>query len=172
MIYLLLFWEFFKVGLLAIGGGLVTVPFLFELSDKYAWFSHQELADMIAISESTPGPLGVNMATYAGFNTAGILGGVIATIGLTTPSVIVIIWITRVLSRFKDNAYVQTGFYAIRPAVVALILAATLQLFRLAVVDVLSAVICAVFFAAIHFIKLHPIVYILLGMAVGIVLKL
>ena len=171
MIYFLLFWEFFKVGLLAIGGGLVTVPFLFELSDKYAWFSHQELADMIAISESTPG-LGVNMATYAGFNTAGILGGVIATIGLTTPSVIVIVWITRVLSRFKENPYLQSGFYAIRPAVVALILGASLQLFRLAVVDVLSAVLCAVFFVAIHFIKIHPIVYILLGMAAGIVLKL
>ena len=172
MIYLLLFWEFFKVGLLAIGGGLVTVPFLFELSDKYAWFSHQELADMIAISESTPGPLGVNMATYAGFNTAGILGGVIATIGLTTPSVIVIVWITGILSRFKENPYLQSGFYAIRPAVVALILGASLQLFRLAVVDILSAVLCVVFFAAIHFIKIHPIVYILLGMAVGIVLKL
>lgn len=172
MIYVLLFWEFFKIGLLAIGGGLVTVPFLFNLSDKYGWFSHQELADMIAISESTPGPLGVNMATYAGFNTAGVWGGMIATIGLTLPSLIVIVWVSKMLFRFKDNCYLQTGFYAIRPAVVALILGASVQLFNLAVVNVLTAVICAAFFAAIHFIRLHPIVYILLGAVVGIVLKL
>ncbi len=172
MIYVLLFWEFFKIGLLAIGGGLVTVPFLFELSDKYGWFSHQKLADMIAISESTPGPLGVNMATYAGFNAAGIWGGIIATIGLTLPSLVVIVWVSKMLFRFRDNCYVQTGFYAIRPAVVALILGASVQLFNLAVVNVLTAILGVAFFAAVHFVKLHPIVYILLGAAVGIVLEL
>ena len=172
MIYVLLFWEFFKIGLLAIGGGLVTVPFLFELSDKYGWFSHQKLADMIAISESTPGPLGVNMATYAGFNAAGIWGGIIATIGLTLPSLVVIVWVSKMLFRFRDNCYVQTGFYAIRPAVVALILGASVQLFNLAVVNVLTAILGVTFFAAVHFVKLHPIVYILLGAAVGIVLEL
>ncbi len=172
MIYVLLFWEFFKIGLLAIGGGLVTVPFLFNLSNKYGWFSHQELADMIAISESTPGPLGVNMATYAGFNTAGFGGGIIATIGLTLPSLVVIVWVSKMLFRFRDNCYVQTGFYAIRPAVVALILGASVQLFNLAVVNILTVVIGAAFFAAVHFIRLHPIVYILLGAVVGIVLRL
>ena len=172
MIYVLLFWEFFKIGLLAIGGGLVTVPFLFNLSNKYGWFSHQELADMIAISESTPGPIGVNMATYAGFNTAGFGGGIIATIGLTLPSLVVVVWVSKMLFRFRDNCYVQTGFYAIRPAVVALILGASVQLFNLAVVNILTAVIGTAFFAAVHFIRLHPIVYILLGAVVGIVLKL
>ena len=172
MIYVLLFWEFFKIGLLAIGGGLVTVLFLFNLSNKYGWFSHQELADMIAISESTPGPLGVNMATYAGFNTAGFGGGIIATIGLTLPSLVIIVWVSKMLFRFRDNCYVQTGFYAIRPAVVALILGASVQLFNLAVVNILTAVIGTAFFAAVHFIRLHPIVYILLGAVVGIVLKL
>ena len=97
MIYLLLFYEFFKIGLFAIGGGLVTVPFLFDLSASYGWFSAKELADMIAIAESTPGPLGVNMATYAGYNSAGLLGAVIATLGLVTPSVIVIILVAKLL---------------------------------------------------------------------------
>ena len=90
MIFLRLFWEFFKTGLFAIGGGMATVPFLFDISARTSWFTPSELANMIAISESTPGPIGVNMATYVGFETAGILGGLVATIGLVTPSVIII----------------------------------------------------------------------------------
>ena len=172
MIYVLLFWEFFKIGLLAIGGGLVTVPFLFNLSNKYGWFSHQELVDMIAISESTPGPLGVNMATYAGFNTAGFGGGIIATIGLTLPSLVVIVWVSKMLFRFRDNCYVQTGFYAIRPAVVALILGASWHLAKLAVFDAKTALICLGMFAAVHYFKRSPILYICAGAVLGIVLKL
>ena len=95
MIYLVLFWEFCKIGLLAIGGGLVTIPFLMELTDKYDWFSKQQLADMIAVSESTPGPIGVNMATYGGFNAAGIWGGLAATLGLVFPSLVVIVLISK-----------------------------------------------------------------------------
>jgi len=91
MIYLILFGEFFKIGLLAIGGGLVTVPFLYEMAENYAWFDTLELTNMIAVSESTPGPIGVNMATYAGFSAAGIMGGIIATLGLITPSMIIIV---------------------------------------------------------------------------------
>lgn len=172
MIYGLLFFEFFKVGLFAIGGGLVTVPFLFNLSDKYHWFSHQELADLIAISESTPGPLGINMAIYAGYNTAGIAGGVLATLGLIAPSIIIIVLVARLLRHCKENCYVQGAFYAVRPAVVALILFASVQLFNLAIVNWFAAALGIVFFAAVHWIKLHPIIYILAGMAVGIVLKL
>ena len=86
MIFGILFSEFFKIGLFAVGGGLVTIPFLFELTRKYNWFSAQELMDMIAVSQSTPGPIGINMATYAGFQTAGIYGGIVATFGLVLPS--------------------------------------------------------------------------------------
>ncbi|MBR6348683.1 MAG: chromate transporter, partial [Spirochaetales bacterium] len=88
MIYLRLFWEFFKTGLFAMGGGMATVPFLFDISAKTGWFTASELADMIAISESTPGPIGVNMATYVGFTTAGIPGGIVATFGLFCPALI------------------------------------------------------------------------------------
>ena len=99
MVFLLLFLEFFKTGLFAIGGGMATLPFLNELANKYPWFTVDDLSDMIAVSESTPGPIGVNMATYAGyttgFNELGVLGGIlgafVATLGLVTPSVIIIL---------------------------------------------------------------------------------
>ena len=91
MLYLRLFWEFFKTGLFAVGGGMATLPFLYSMSDATGWFTHAQLADMIAVSESTPGPIGVNMATYVGFSTAGVPGAVVATLGLITPSVIIIL---------------------------------------------------------------------------------
>ena len=97
MIYLSLFWEFFKTGLFATGGGMATLPFLYRMSETKGWFTAAQLADMVAVSESTPGPIGVNMATYVGFTTAGIPGSLIATIGLVTPSIIVILIIARIL---------------------------------------------------------------------------
>ena len=112
MIYLQLFWEFFKTGLFAVGGGMATIPFLYDLSDKTGWFTHNDLANMIAVGESTPGPIGVNMATYVGFLTGmresgiltAILGAVTATLGLITPSVIVILIIAAILKRLLRPA--------------------------------------------------------------------
>ena len=124
MIFLELFFRFFKAGLFAVGGGLATLPFLYEISDATGWFSHAQLADMVAISESTPGPIGVNMATYVGYSSAGLLGGLVATLGLITPSVIVIMIVARFLRSFSDNKYVQAVFYGLRPASTALISAA------------------------------------------------
>ncbi len=134
--FLLLFYEFFKTGLFAVGGGLATVPFLREIAGKYTWFSSDMLSDMIAISESTPGAIGINMATYAGFNAgfsaggiaAGIIGGVVSTLGLIAPSVIIILIVSRAYLKFKDSPLVANAFYAIRPAVTGMIMsvAATL----------------------------------------------
>ena len=134
MIYLQLFWEFFKAGLFAIGGGLATLPFLQNMSEKMGWFTIEQLSDMIAVSECTPGPIGVNMATYAGFITAGIPGAVIATLGLITPSVIVVLIVASVLKKFKDSQLVQDIFYGLRPASTGLIGAAC--------VTVLFAALC------------------------------
>lgn len=131
MIYLQLFFEFFKAGLFAIGGGMATLPFLYDISDKTGWFTYGQLADMVAISESTPGPIGVNMATYVGFTTAGIPGSVIATLGLITPSIIIILIIAGFLKAFKDNKYVQHAFYGLRPASTGLIAAAGFSVFAL-----------------------------------------
>ena len=132
MMYLLLFWEFFKTGLCAIGGGMATIPFLYDMSDKTGWFSHMDLANMIAVGESTPGPIGVNMATYVGFVSGmqqggvpgAILAAVIATLGLITPSVIVILIVAAILKSFRNNPYVERAFYGLRPASTGLIAAA------------------------------------------------
>lgn len=134
MLYLKLYYEFFKTGLFAVGGGMATIPFLYDISDKTGWFTHQDLANMIAISESTPGPIGVNMASYVGFVTgmaegglgSAILGAATATLGLTTPSLLVILMVAAVLKSFRDNRYVNSAFYGLRPASTGLITAAGL----------------------------------------------
>ena len=176
MIYLQLFWEFFKTGLFAIGGGMATVPFLFDISAKTGWFTASELANMIAISESTPGPIGVNMATYVGFKTAGILGGIIATIGLATPSVIIIMLVAKILTRFRDNPLVDTVFRYLRPAVIGLILFALWQLVPLTFLGaeknilILPVIAFAVLlFCLLKFKKVHPIVWIGVGAVFGLI---
>ena len=130
MLYLQLFWEFFKTGLFAIGGGMATLPFLYDMADKTGWFTRAQLADMIAVSESTPGPIGVNMATYVGFLTGGVPGAVTATVGLIAPSVIVILIVAAFLQAFRDSKYVAGAFYGLRPASTALITAAGLVVVR------------------------------------------
>lgn len=134
-IYLQLFIEFFKAGLFAVGGGMATIPFLYDISDKTGWFTHAELTNMIAISESTPGPIGVNMATYVGFTSAGVPGSLIATLGLITPSIIVILIIAGFLKAFKNNKYVQSAFYGLRPASTGLIAAAGLSVAAMVVMN-------------------------------------
>ena len=132
MLYLQLFWEFFKTGLFAIGGGMATIPFLYDMSDKTGWFTHSDLSNMIAVGESTPGPIGVNMATYVGYITGmneygvpgAILGAVVATVGLISPSLIIILIIAYLLKNFRDNRLVNSAVYGLRPASTGLIAAA------------------------------------------------
>lgn len=190
MLYLRLFWEFFKTGLFAVGGGMATLPFLYDMSAKTGWFSPAQLADMIAVSESTPGPIGVNMATYVGFSTAGIPGAVLATLGLVTPSVIIILLIARVLHAFRQNRYVDAAFYGLRPCSVGLIAAAGLLVVRIALFDVelfhstgafldllrpkallLAALLLVLTNAVKATKKLHPIVFILASAVLGVLLS-
>ena len=192
MIYLRLFFEFCKVGLFSIGGGLATIPFLTDLGQRSGWFTSGQLADMIAIAESTPGPLGVNMATYVGFTTGGLLGGVIATLGLIFPSVVIIIIIARFLQKFRQSKVVDGVFYGLKAASVALITAALLQVARIALMfhEVLlpeqgvvktelfywpAILLAAVIFVLIKFTplkKLHPICFIGFAALVGIIFQL
>ncbi len=186
MLYLRLFWEFFKTGLFAVGGGMATLPFLYDMSEKTGWFTASQLADMIAVSESTPGPIGVNMATYVGFTTAGVPGVLAATLGLVTPSVIIILLIARVMKQFRDNKYVDAAFYGLRPCSVGLIAAAGLLVVRLALLRVdafkasgavldlfnwkaiaLAAVLLVLTRAVKQTKKLHPIVFIGLSALAG-----
>ena len=186
MIYLRLFWEFFKTGLFAIGGGMATLPFLQDMSAKTGWFSLSDLADMVAISESTPGPIGVNTATAVGYTTAGIPGAVIATMGLVCPSIIIILIIAKILQAFRTNRYVESALCGIRPASTALMSSAALSLMLLclfgagSIYDLFTgtAVIrpCALILFAVLLAlsrikileKLHPIVYIIIGAVAGI----
>lgn len=124
MILLRLYWEFFVVGCFSMGGGMATVPFLFDLADRTGWFTTADLASMIAISEATPGPIGINMATYVGYASAGVPGGIIAPLGLVTPAVIIILLVSRLLNALWKNPKVQDLFHVLRPASVGLIAAA------------------------------------------------
>lgn len=187
MIFLQLFYEFFKVGLFAIGGGLATLPFLYDLSARTNWFTSAQLADMIAVSESTPGPIGVNMATYGGFNAAGILGGVVATLGLITPSIIIILIVAKFLKRFSEAKLVKDVFYGLRPATAALIAAAGFQVVKISLLNLelflqnwnfaqLFQWKALILFALLMFLtnkfKKHPVVYIAGAAVVGIVVQL
>ncbi len=175
---LMLFAEFFKTGLFAIGGGLATIPFLSQMPAKYDWFTMDMLTDMIAVAESTPGPIGVNVATYAGFSAAGIFGAIVATVGLVTPSVIVIVIVAKMLAKFKESTLVQSVFYGIRPAVAGLIAAAAAELFKVSVISggsllIKHFIIFIAFTAAvIGFKKINPIIFIALGAVAGIVFQL
>ena len=108
MIYLKLFLEFFHIGLFSFGGGYATLPFLYHIADVQKWYTTKQLADMIAISSITPGPIGVNVATFAGYVTSGLAGAVVATTSVVLPSFILIIIISKLLEQFKHNKYVQS----------------------------------------------------------------
>ena len=178
MILLQLFYEFFKIGLFAIGGGLVTIPFLYDLAEKTEWFSSSILVDMIAISESTPGPIGVNMATYVGYYTNGIVGGIITTLGIIFPSLVIIIIISKMLEKVKDNPVIKNLFYGIRPVALALILTAALDIifgnilnFTNDIVTITKSVILfVILLLSIRKIKLHPICFILISALIGILI--
>ncbi len=185
MIYLKLFYEFFKTGLFAIGGGLATLPFLSDMADRTGWFTQAQLADMLAVSESTPGPVGVNMATYVGFETSGVLGAVVATLGLVTPSVIVILIVASFLKAFRSNRFVDAAFYGLRPASTAMVASAGIGVVLLSLVDTGASglalfrwkelVLAAVILVLTRWVpvtkKLHPIVFIGAAAVVGIVFR-
>lgn len=181
--YITIIYEFFKIGLFSIGGGLATLPFLFDLTTRYDWFTTQELTNMIAVSESSPGPIGVNMATYVGFKTGGVLGGIASTFALVTPSIVVILCVARILEKFKDSLVVKDMFYGLRAAVAGLISAsaANVLMQNLIMPDVASWILAIdykkiILFAAILFgvfkFKKHPILYIGIGALLGVLLGL
>ena len=182
MTYLLLFWEFFKTGLFAIGGGLATIPFLMDMAEKYPWFTKAELSNMIAVSESTPGPIGINMATYVGFTTGGPLGSITATSALVLPSLIVVMIIAGFLQKFRDNRIVKDTFYCLRPAVIGMLFVSLASLVSPLLINFAGTSFLEIFnlkalalfgvllFGILKF-KKHPIVYIAIGAIVGIIFK-
>lgn len=198
MILWKLFWEFFKTGLFAIGGGMATVPFLQDISAKTGWFTSADLANMIAVSESTPGPMGVNMATYVGYTVGsqqlggtgmGVVGAVVATLGLISPSIVVILIVAYFLKRFRDSRLVDSVLYGLRPASVALISAAGVEIVLFAVLRVESiwrivdaslswkaVVLALAVFAGTNLIpglkKIHPIWFVVASAVAGVLLHM
>jgi len=185
MVFLRLFYEFFKTGLFSVGGGLATLPFLYEMSGNTGWFSTADIANMIAVSESTPGPIGINMSTYAGFTTAGVPGGVVASLGLAAPSVIIILIIAKFLEKFRNNRFVEGAFYGLRPASIAMITVAGLNVARVALVnmDALAAgnygefflwkaiLLGIAIFIGQRKLKWSPVIFIAIAAVVGIVFQ-
>jgi len=184
MIYLQLFYEFFITGLFMIGGGLAAIPFLQQMGESTGWFTAVELMDMIAISEATPGPIGVNMATYAGFTVAGVPGGIIATVGIILPSIVISLCIARLLVRFRKNTYVEAALYGLRPASLGLISAAGLAVFSLVLLgaevrsfgevllsqfDYRVLLLAVALFIATNTLKLNPIIYLAISAIIGII---
>jgi len=181
MTYLQLCFEFFKTGLLAIGGGLATIPFLREIAGRYDWYTNEELGVMIAVSESTPGPLGVNMATFAGFSAAGLAGGLMATLALVLPPMIAVLIISRFMKRFRESRIVAGTFSVLRPAAAGLIAGAVFVLLSMSLINAgntlnlysgaLYLVLTLLCFAGeVKKLNIHPFVFIAAGAAAGVLL--
>lgn len=195
MNYLSLIIEFFKTGLFAVGGGLATIPFLKEITKNYNWFTTEQLTDMIAVSESTPGPIGVNMATYAGFNAEGFFGAVLATLALVFPSIVVITIVSRFMKKFRSSVLISGAFVALRPASTGLIAGAMFPVLvnvvtpilifgsdynpnhQITGINIFPLLLYIVFTTAYYFSEklkkpLHPIIFIGIGAVLGVVLEL
>ncbi len=185
MEYIYLFLIFFKVGIFTIGGGLAAIPLLQEEVLTRGWLTNLQFADMIAVSESTPGPIGVNIATYVGYSQYGILGSIIATLGLVTPSIIIIMLIAKFVMHYRDNKYVNGVFVGLRPAVTGLILAAATSIALISLVDIdlfnqtdklidlfnfKAIAMFFVFFILTNKWKHHPIYYIAIAGVIGILI--
>lgn len=188
MIYLLLFIEFFKAGLFSIGGGPATIPFLKQMSVKYGWFTSSELLDMIAISESTPGAIGTNMATYVGMKVAGVPGAIVSTIALALPSIIIIILIINVIVKYRESRLMMDSFYGIRPATAGLVFGAMAEIFAVSLFSYnifkqtnylmdlfkIGPLILFSIMFLIHYKipRIHPIALIIAGAVIGVIFKL
>lgn len=185
---LLLFWEFLKIGLFSVGGGMATLPFLYDLSDSTGWFTHAQLADMLAVSESTPGPVGINMATYVGYKVGGFGGALLATLGVILPGTVIVLIIASMLDKFRGNKYVDAAFYGLRPASTGLIAAAGVSVVSIALlntslyaatgnlldlISVKAVILAAVLWVLTNLVKptkkLHPVVFIAASAVGGIV---
>ncbi|MBQ8604873.1 MAG: chromate transporter [Oscillospiraceae bacterium] len=186
MIYFSLFYEFAKVAVFTFGGGMASIPFLQDMAVETGWFTLAQLTDFIAVSESTPGPIAVNIATYAGYNTAGYLGGVCATMGLVFPAIVLMTIVAKFITAFRGNKYIDRAFYGLRPCVLALIMSALIGIAKVTLLyegatlaNLAGAVnirACLIFATVValqnvkKFKKLHPVIFLALSAVLGIVM--
>jgi len=170
MIYFLLVFEYFKIGLFSFGGGYATLPFLYHLSETYGWYSTKQLSDMIAVASVTPGPVGVNVATFSGYTTSGIFGALLATIAVVLPSLICVISVARLLTKFKDNRHVRAVIYALKPAGCGLLAAVAINLFRENVNVLWAYVLFGLLLIMSIKVKKDPLIYLGISAFVGLML--
>lgn len=168
IVYLRLFLEFLYIGLFSFGGGYATIPFLYHLAETEQWYTTQQLSDMIALSSVTPGPVGVNVATYAGYTTAGVEGALIATFSVVLPSFIIVIIVSKILDKFRCNKYVKSVIYSLKPAGCGLLAAVGVNMF-VSNINLLGIfLLCGLFFASLTE-KRDPIFYLSVSGVVGLV---
>lgn len=164
--------EFFKIGIFSVGGGYATIPFLYHLIDDYGWYTTDQLTNMIAISMITPGPVGANMATFAGFQTCGIIGGILATCALVFPSLILVIVISKLFKTFRENFWIKSILYSLKPAGCGLLAAVGIGLLKEHIISLPALILFIFLFCLSFFFKKNPLYYFLIASVVGIILQI
>ncbi|WP_313757427.1 chromate transporter [Tissierella sp.] len=171
MTILKLFISFLKIGAFSFGGGYAMLPLIQkEIIEVHNWLTLNEFIDILAVVEMTPGPVAINSATFLGYKVGGILGSVVATIGVVLPSIVVILIIAHFLSKFKNSPYVEWAFKGIRPVVLGLIISASLTVSKNAIIDIKTFILGAVLFYLTSFKKMHPIITIIIAGIVGVII--
>ena len=169
-LFIQLFLQFFHVGVFSFGGGYATLPFLYDIAEKYHWYSAKQLTDMLAISSITPGPIGVNVATFAGFANCGILGSLIATTAIILPSYIIVTIVYKVLDKFRTNRNVKGAIRGLKPAGCALLSAVGIKLLFTSNLHLLGTLILVAFVVASLKQKHDPLFYLGISAVLGLVI--
>ena len=172
MLYINLFYEYFKIGVLSFGGGYATIPFLHHLSQVYNWFSPNDLEKMIAISSITPGPVGINMATFSGLQTGGFIGAIIATSAIILPALFIVLIVSKFLIKFNENIIVKAIIYGLKPAACGLLAAVTIDLIK---TNLTSSYAIGLFLALLSISllkKKDPMFYLVTSGLIGLIFKL
>jgi chromate transporter len=180
---LFLFAEFCKIGLFSVGGGLATLPFLFELAEKSDWLSPEKVGNFLAIAQTSPGAVGINMGAQTGFLFAGIPGAYIAALALAAPSIVVITIVARMMKTFRENRILQAVFSGLRPAAAGLLTAAGFNAWKFTLYNGSAenwygllrwkeSILFVIFFFGVYKLKGHPVIYIAIAAALGVLLGL
>ena len=171
MIYLLLIYEFFKIGIFSFGGGYATIPFLYHISEIYNWYSINDLTDMIAIASITPGPVGINVATFAGLKCGGILGAVFATTSEILPSLFFVIIVSKILKKFNENFYVKSAIETLKPISCAMLIAVSIGLIKSNISDVKAIILLILLIIISLKSKKDPLFYMIIAGCTGVLLR-
>ncbi|SHH38581.1 chromate transporter [Caloranaerobacter azorensis DSM 13643] len=171
MIYIKLFISFLKIGVFSFGGGYAMLPLIQEeVITKNGWINLKEFVDILAISQMTPGPIAINSATFLGYKIGGVLGAVVSTLAVITPSLVIILLIAHFLRKFKESKYVDWFFKGLRPIIIGLIASAAILVAKNTIIDIKSLIITLAIFYLVTYKKLHPILCIVIAGGLGVIM--